>query len=101
MPRVTLAQPATATGRQPTLATIGPELSTPAIEPIESPSSRRPICAVEASTASRMAGVRVTHVASERPNTTKQANSELRQRRSRDRSTAAGEPGGCVRTYTV
>ncbi len=63
----TSVDPARTTGRVPSRITSGPEERIPSIDPIERPKSTSPICAVEASSRSRTAGVRVTHADMLRP----------------------------------
>lgn len=63
----TNVEPARTTGRVPSRITSGPEERIPSIDPIERPKSTSPICAVEASSRSRTAGVRAAQADMLRP----------------------------------
>jgi hypothetical protein len=62
-------RPPRITFRVPNLRTSGAELRMPLIDPIETPNRSRPISAVVAESASRIAGVLVTHDARAKPGT--------------------------------
>lgn len=69
------------TGRVPIRLTSRADDSTPAIDPAETPSRIIPIWAVDAPTASRTAGVRVTQDAIATPTMNMNANNDTCQRR--------------------
>ena len=79
-PATTAAMPHSTTKRAPRRTTSVPATEIPTMEPTESPAMMSPICAVLASIASRMAGVRETHVAMQRPVMKKAANRAARLR---------------------
>jgi len=73
--------PTPITGLVPKRETSRPEHRIPIMDPSDSPNRITPISAVDASSRSRMSGVRATHDASETPGMRKNRNSALRRRR--------------------
>ncbi len=88
--------PVNTTKRAPRRATSGPPSAMPTIEPADSPAMIKPIWPVEAPVASRISGVRVTHVAMDRPVTKNAANIAARRRAGVRRGEGTDTPGLAV-----
>ena len=73
-----------------------PNNTMPTIEPADSPAMIKPIWPVEAPVASRISGVRVTHVAMDRPVTKNAAKRAARRRAGVRRGEGTDTPGLAV-----